>query len=59
MSPSDYEFHLSSEQFSHIFDTEDGSDAERHPFSEDMDEIDRIIEEEIGKPRRGRRRKRP
>jgi hypothetical protein len=56
MSSPDYELHISSDRFNSLWDADE--DAEAFPFSEDTDEIDRIIEEEIGtkpgKPRRKR-----
>lgn len=55
MSLPDYHIHLNSTQFSSLWD--DDEDNGVAPFFEDPDEIDRIIEEEIGKPKRGRRRK--
>ena len=51
----DYEIHLNFEQISGLFDPDE--ESEGHPFYEDPDEIDRIISEEIGKPRGRRKRK--
>ncbi len=50
----DYEFHLTSRQLSSLWD----EDEEDHvpPLFEDPAEIERMIEEEIGKPKRRRKR---
>ncbi|ARK07406.1 hypothetical protein LAV_00006 [Sphingobium phage Lacusarx] len=55
MSLPDYEIHLTGKQFSDLWDEDEESSAAL--FFEDPEEIDRIIEEEIGKPKRGRKRK--
>lgn len=56
MSTSDYEVHIDRDRFDRLWRS-DGSESEAFPFGEDMGEIDRIIEEEIG-PSRRRRSKR-
>lgn len=56
MSSPDYELHIPNDRFNSLWDSEE--DCEAFPFSEDTEELDRIIEEEIGSsPRRRRRRK--
>ena len=55
MSLPDYEIHLTGKQFSNLWDEDEESSAAL--FFEDPEEIERIIEEEIGKPKRGRRSK--
>lgn len=55
MSLVDYEIHLTGSQYSSLWDEDEESSLP--PFSEDLDEIDRIIEEEIGKTKRPRKRK--
>lgn len=53
----DYEFHLNSRQLSALWNDEDEEDSVP-PLFEDPDEIDRMIEEEMGaNPRRKRRRR--
>lgn len=54
MSLPDYEIHISSERYNSLWDSEE--DSEAFPFAEDTEELDRIIEEEIGTPSRRRRR---
>lgn len=54
MSVQDYELHISEDRFNSLWDRDE--DVESFPFSEDMDELDRIIEEEIG-PSKSRRRR--
>ena len=55
MSLPDYEIHLNSKQFTSLW--EEDEESASAPFFEDPDEIDRMIEEEIGKPRRSRKRR--
>ena len=52
----DYEIHLDRDRFNSLW--EDDSESEAHPFGEDENEIARMIEEELGPPRRrgGQRR---
>jgi hypothetical protein len=57
MSSPDYEIHISSDRFNSLWDRDD--DSETFPFAEDTEELDRIIEEEIGTPARRRRRGKP
>lgn len=54
MSTSDYEIHIDRDQYNSLWLDEE---SEAFPFAEDMDDIDRMIEEEIGAPRRKRRPK--
>jgi hypothetical protein len=54
MSSPDFEIHISSDRFNSLFDTDD--EIEHFPFGEDIDELDRIIEEEIGPSKRRRSR---
>lgn len=51
MSTPDYEVHLDRHRFNRLWDRDD-ADSETFPFGEDLGEIDKIIEEEIGPPRR-------
>lgn len=53
---SDYEWHLDSKRLSDLLGDE--SDIEfHHGFSEDEDEIEKIIQEELGTPQRRRSRR--
>lgn len=54
MSSPDYEIHISNDDFNSLWDTD--ADIEAFPFSEDPEELDRIIEEETGIPARRKRR---
>jgi hypothetical protein len=54
MSSPDYEIHIPSDRYNSLWDSDD--DAETFPFGEDNEELDRIIEEEIGTPARRRKR---
>lgn len=55
MTTSDYEIHINRESFDSLWDKEDESEA--FPFGEDMDLINKIINEEIGPTRRSKRKK--
>lgn len=54
MQPSDYELHIDHDRLTNLFGDENESEA--FPFGEDMEAINKIIEEEIGpqKKRAGR-----
>lgn len=54
MSSPDYEIHISNDRFNSLWDADE--EIEAFPFSEDIDEIDRIIEEEIGPSKRRKAR---
>ena len=54
MSSPDFEIHISNDRFNSLFD--DADEVEAFPFSEDMEELDRIIEEEMGPTKRRSRR---
>lgn len=57
MTTPDYEIHIGRERFDSLWSTEE---SEGFPFPEDMDDIDRAIAEELGEPkRRKKRRKAP
>lgn len=58
MSLPDYEIHLNRNRVDSLWGSRE-DDAEQFPFGEDMDLIDKMIEEEIGTPRRKRKRKLP
>lgn len=51
MSASDYEIHLDRDRFNALWGS-DESESEAFPFGEDTSALDRIIEEELGPPRR-------
>lgn len=51
----DYEIHLNCDQFSSLFDPEE--ETERLPFWEDPEEIEQMVNEEMGKTRRLRKRR--
>lgn len=53
MTTSDYEIHLDRNQFDSLWQDE----AEGFPFGEDLSDIDKVIEEELGTPAKRRRRK--
>lgn len=58
MTFPDYELHLDDDRFDALFG-EGSSEAEAFAFGEDTAELDRLIEEELGPPRRrGRPRSR-
>jgi hypothetical protein len=50
MSLPDYEIHVPADHLDRLWDSDE--EVESFPFSEDTDELDRIIEEEIGPSRR-------
>lgn len=56
MSTSDYEVHMDRDSFNSLWRGDD-TESEVFPFGEDMGEIDRIVEEELGSPRRRRARR--
>lgn len=53
----DYELHLGSDKLLDLLGDEESFEF-GHGFGEDIDEIDKIIEEEIGSSPRSRKRKR-
>lgn len=53
MSTCDYEIHLGLDHLNLLWGGID-SESEGFPFGEDSEDIDRIIEEELGPPRRRR-----
>lgn len=53
MTTIDYEIHLDRDQFDSLWHDE----AEVFPFGEDLGDIDKVIEEELGTPAKRRRRK--
>lgn len=55
MSSPDYDIHLDRNKFDSLFDSDEG---EMFPFGEDIDDIDRVIEEELGTPRKRKRKPR-
>ena len=55
MSTSDYHIHIDRDQYDNLWLLDEESEA--FPFAEDMEDIDRMIEEEIGTPKRRRRSK--
>jgi hypothetical protein len=54
MSASDYEIHLDRDRYSALWGDDD-SEPEAFAFGEDESALERIIEEELGPPRRRRR----
>ncbi|MEQ6333005.1 hypothetical protein [Sphingobium sp. MK2] len=50
----DYEIHLDCDQLSSLFNPEE--ESERLPFWEDPEELEKMINEEVGRPRRRRRK---
>lgn len=55
---SDYEIHLGSDDFRNLLGDESNMDF-AHGFGDDDAEIERIIQEEIGRPNRRKAKKRP
>lgn len=56
MSLPDYEIHIPDDRLDRLWDNE--QESESFPFGEDLEEINRIIEEEIGPSRRKSRGRR-
>ena len=53
MSTPDYDIHLDRRRFDSLWD-EDGESGV--PFEEDLEDIERAIEEELGAPKRRKKR---
>ena len=53
MSTPDYDIHLDRRQFDSLWGATDESGV---PFEEDLEDIERAIEEELGAPKRRKKR---
>ena len=54
MSTPDYDIHLDRDRFDRMYGLEEAEEA--FPFGEDMEEIERTLQEELGAPRKRRRK---
>lgn len=54
MSTADYDIHLDRGRFDSLFL---GEDETGHPFSEDLDDLEKVLAEELGEPKPRRKRK--
>lgn len=54
MPTPDYAIHMDRDKFDSLWDEESG-----FPFEEDLEDIERAIAEELGEPKRRKKRKHP